>query len=115
MNLPRDLLNFSFPAGVFKSVKAPSVVIVLAARLRIDSKAVFDSNEEPALAGEESLGSTTNANMAVNIKTTTASVNVNPFTFIFITVQLLTRSAVLSFSNSQLLSTISELFSEIHI
>jgi hypothetical protein len=53
--------------------------------------------------------------MAVNIKTTTASVNVNPFTFIFITVQLLTRSAVLSFSNSQLLSTISELFSEIHI
>ena len=108
MNLPRDLLNFSLPAVVFRSVKAPSVVIVLAARLRIDSKAVFDSKEDPALAGDESLGSTTRANIAVSIKTTTASVNVNAFTFIFSTVQLLVRSAVLSFRYSQLLFTTSE-------
>ena len=92
-------MNFSLPFIVFRSVKAPSVVITLADKLRRDSRAVFDSKDDPALAGAVSLGSTTRANIAVNTKTTTASVNVNALGFIFITVLLLGRSAVLSFIN----------------
>jgi hypothetical protein len=62
------------------------VFIVLAANDSTDSKAVLASSDAPALAGVDSLGTTTSARRAVRTKTTTASDNVKAFCLISVTV-----------------------------